>query len=203
MDYEWDIFISYRRMDEYWIRWTKENFIRPLRSLLRPALGNVRIFVDEQIETGVEWPAYLARALAHSKLLIPILCPDYFNSEWCRLELALMYHRAKNHSSSLIVPFIINDGECFPPEVQALQSERIHDFANPWIRTDSPKQYEFAEYLKTCCPRIQSALQTVPSYDPEWASLAHDQFCGLFTIKTQTQTTVPGLSLPVNTMTPP
>lgn len=37
-------------MDEDWVRWTRDNFVRPLRSLLRPALGDVRIFLDEQIE---------------------------------------------------------------------------------------------------------------------------------------------------------
>ncbi len=68
-DYEHDIFISYRRMDEEWIHWTRNNFLRPLRSLLRPALGNVGIFVDDQIETGASWPARLARALARSRLL--------------------------------------------------------------------------------------------------------------------------------------
>jgi len=32
-DYKYDIFISYRRMDPDWLRWTQEVFIRTLRSL--------------------------------------------------------------------------------------------------------------------------------------------------------------------------
>ena len=193
-DYEYDIFISYRRMDEDWVRWTKENFVRPLRSLLRPAF-NAKIFIDEQLETGTRWPDHLARALARSRLLIPVLCPDYFNSDWCRLELALMHQRATGNPASIIMPFTINDGDCFPAEIQAIQNERIHDFANPWMPTDSHKQYEFAEHLKACCPRIQAALSTVPQFDPAWENIAHDQFVDLFTINMQTQTTLPGLSL--------
>jgi hypothetical protein len=36
---------------------------------------------DEQIETGSTWPAHLARAHTHSRLLIPILSRDYFRSD--------------------------------------------------------------------------------------------------------------------------
>jgi len=203
LDYEYDIFISYRRMDEDWIRWTNQNFVRPLRSLLRPALGNVKIFVDEQIETGTRWPDHLAHALARSRLLIPVLCPDYFNSDWCRLELALMHHRAKDNPATVILPFIINDGDCFPPEVQAIQAESIHDFANPFLLTTSPKQVDFTEHLKgCCCPRIQTALAAVPKFDPAWEAIAHDQFNDLFKIKTQAQITVPALSLSLATKLP-
>ena len=93
MAYEYDFFISYRRSDDDWVRWTQEHFVRLLRSLLRPALGQVRVFVDQDIEAGTAWPPRLAQALARSRLMVPILCRDYFRSDWCQLELALMYHR--------------------------------------------------------------------------------------------------------------
>jgi len=195
LDYEHDIFISYRRMDKVWIRWTKENFVQPLHSLLRPVDSGIKIFADYQIEIGALWPDYVARALARSRLMIPVLCPDYFKSDWCRLELALMHHRAINQSASIILPFIINDGDCFPPEIQAIQSVSIHDFANPYMLTNSPRQEDFAEHLKACCPRIHDALATVPQFDPAWDNIARDQFSELFKIKMQAQITVPGLSL--------
>jgi hypothetical protein len=195
-DYEHDIFISYRRMDDDWIRWTKENFVRPLRALLRPALGNVRIFFDEQIETGMSWPDYLARAHARSRLLIPLLSRDYFSSPWCRLELALMHHREQQlglrspaNPAVLILPFIIDDGDQFPQEVQAMQGERIHKYANPWIRPDSAVFQEFAQYLQTWCPRAETARNSVPGYDSAWESFAHAQFNQTFRIQVQTQTT--------------
>lgn len=201
-DYDYHIFISYRRMDEDWVRWTRENFVRPLRSLLRPALGDVKIFVDEQIETGISWPAHLAAALAHSRLLIPVLSRDYFNSEWCRLELALMHHRESQlglrtpeKPDVLILPFIIDDGTSFPPEVQAMQGEQIHRFANPFMRIDSPRQEDFADYLKTWCPRVLKALKSVPNFDPGWETVAHAQFNHMFRIHVACQTTLPGLSL--------
>jgi TIR domain len=201
-DYDYEIFISYRRMDDDWVRWTRDNLVAPLRSLLRPALGNVRIFQDEQIETGASWPAYLARALAHSKLLVPVLSRDYFNSDWCRLELALMHHREQQvgyrtptNANVLILPFIIDDGFCFPPEVQAMQGNRIHDYANPWMRIDSPMQEKFAEHLRLFVPRIESAISTVPGFDTAWEGIVHNQFAAMFRIHVSTQKTLPPLSL--------
>lgn len=201
-DYEHDIFVSYRRMDEEWIHWTQKNFLRPLRSLLRPALGEVRIFVDDRIETGASWPASIARAHARSRLMIPILSRDYFNSDWCRLELALMHHREQllgyrtpAQDAVLILPIVIDDGDSFPPEVQAMQGEAIHQFAKPCMAINGLRQEEFTAHLKQWSPRIERALESAPPFDPSWEKLAHDQFVNMFQIKVATQKTVPGLYL--------
>jgi len=201
-DYEHDIFISYRRMDEDWVSWTRDNFLRPLRSLLRPALGNVRIFADDQIETGASWPAYLARAHTRSKLLIPILSRDYFNSDWCRLELALMHHRERlvgyrtpAQPSALILPLVIDDGNVFPPEVQDMQGESIHRFAIICMCTTGARQEEFAAHLKQWCPRVERAMERIPPFDPEWEALAHEQFSEMFRIRVAAQKTLPSLTL--------
>ena len=201
-DYEHHVFLSYRRSDEDWVRWTQENLVRPRRSLLRPALGDVRIFVDQQIDTGADWPMRLARALARSRLLIPVLSRDYFHSDWCRLELALMYRREQQcglrtpaNPDGLILPLVIDDGESFPPEVQAIQRTNIQEFANPWIRLDSPRQEDFAERLRQWCPCVEAALLRIPPYDPAWEALAIDEFRHQFQIHPAAQTRVPGLSL--------
>lgn len=201
-DYEYDIFISYRRSDEDWVRWTRDNLVRPLRSLLRPALGNVRIFMDEQIETGADWPLRLAQALARSRLVIPVLSRDYFKSDWCRLELGLIHHREQQCGlrspatpGGLILPLVIDDGDSFPAEIQAIQAERIQDFANPFMRPDSPRQEELAEQLRLWCPCVEQALARVRAYDPAWEALAIDQFRQRFQVRVAAQITLPGLSL--------
>lgn len=204
-DYEHHIFVSYRRSDEEWVRWTRHNLVRALSSLLRPRLGSVKIFVDESIETGASWPNQLAHNLARSQLMVAVLSRDYFCSEWCRLELALMHHREKlvqfrtpQNPFGLIIPLVIDDGECFPPEVQAMQSQSLHAFANPFMRSDSPRQEELAEVLKDkVCPDIERALTRVPAFDPAWEDLAHEQFENAFRIALGAQTTVPSFGLPV------
>ena len=174
-NYEHHIFVSYRRSDEEWVRWTRENVVRFLRSLLRPALGQVSVYMDETIETGASWPEHLALNQARSRLLVAILSRDYFQSDWCRLELALMSARERaaglrtqGNPGGLIVPLVIDDGDLFPAEIQAIQSERIHNFANPFMRPDSPRQEELAEIIRTrVCPSVERMLQSVPEFDPK------------------------------------
>jgi TIR domain-containing protein len=202
-DYEHQIFLSYRRSDNDWIRWTRENFVRALASLLRPRLGKVSIYMDELIETGASWPLHLARNLSRSKLMVAVLSRDYFQSDWCRLEIALMHRREqmsgfRTHANpfGLIIPVVIDDGDCFPPEVQAMQAEPLHQYANPFIRIDSPKQEELAEVVKTkLCPMIEKALLNVPTFDPTWEEIDHKHFENMFQIQVKTQTTVPSLLL--------
>lgn len=203
-DYENHIFISYRRSDEDWIRWTRENFVRALASLLRPSLGNVNIYIDESIEAGVSWPHHLALQLARSRLMVAVLSRDYFLSDWCRLELSLMHHRERltkfrtlKNPYGLIIPVAIDDGDCFPKEIKEMRCESLHKFANPFIRIDSPKQEELAEVLKNkICPIIEQSLPRVPPFDPSWEEIAHENFKNMFQIIMQTQTTVPSLGLP-------
>lgn len=203
MDYENLIFISYRRADPDWVRWTRENFVRALSSLLRPALGDVGVFLDGTIETGASWPHRLATSLARSKILVPVLSRDYFYSEWCRLELALMLHREEllglrtaSNPDGLVLPVIIDDGDCFPPEVQAIQGASIHEFANPFIRPDSPKQEALAEYLRTrFCPDVERVVDNIPPYDPAWESITYERFRNTFQVQIRSQNTLPGLTL--------
>ena len=203
MPYEHDIFLSYRRSDQEWVRWTRDNLVRVLRTLLRPALGGVSIYMDESIETGASWPDHLALNHARSKLLVAVLSRDYFQSDWCRLELALMCaresaagFRALGNPYGLIVPLIIDDGDQFPADIQMIQGQSLHNFANPFMRRDSPRQEEMAEVLRTLvCPTIQNMLQSAPEFNPEWETLAHEQFRDTFRIQIQEQLTVPSLTL--------
>jgi hypothetical protein len=115
-----------------------------------------------------------------------------------------MYHREKytkfrtpENPYGLIIPVAIDDGDCFPGEVQAMQWEPLHKFANPFIRVDSPKQEALAEVLKErICPIIENALDRVPPYDPSWEKTAHKQFENMFKIVKRIQKTVPTMKLP-------
>jgi hypothetical protein len=199
--YEHDIFLSYRRSDDDWVRWTRENFARALKSLLRVRLGQVRVFIDESIETGSSWPNSLAMSLSRSKILLAVLSRDYFLSDWCRLELAVMQHREQltnfrtsSNPSGLIIPVVIDDGNCFPTEVQAMQCEPLHQFANPFMRIDSPRQEALAEHIKEkLCPNIEHMLEHAPAFDPTWEEIVHDQFQDTFQKISMSQTTVPSI----------
>jgi len=80
-----------------------------------------------------------------------------------------------------------------------MQGERLHEFANPFMQPNSPKQELLADVMsKRFCASIERTLQaTVPPYHPKWEHVAHKQFEGVFRIHTQSQKTVPSLVLPI------
>lgn len=201
-DYQHHLFISYRRSDKLWVRWANENFAEPLQTFLRASVDDLKVFIDQNIETGSSWPDRLAQGLARSRLLIPLLSRAYFQSEWCRLELALMFQREQQcqfrcpgNDSVLIIPFVYDDGECFPVEVRRMQPREIHDYANPYVRADTPSFESFSELLRQECPRILEALNKVPPFNPDWEQISHSEFEKLFRVKASAQTTLPTLSL--------
>jgi TIR domain len=199
-NYEWDIFVSYRRSDQEWVRWTQKNFVTPLRTLLSPAFPDVKIFTDHQVETGASWPLRLANALGRSRLLIPVLSHAYFDSKWCRLEIALVFEREKElgfrtgeHPGGLILPVVIQDDDNFPTEVREIQAENIHRFANPFIQIDSPQQQEFTQWIHSWCPTIERSLKNVPPFNAKWDARAQSQFEERFRNQPATPSVLPRL----------
>jgi hypothetical protein len=200
-DYEHHLFISYRRSDKLWTRWARENVADGLKRFLLPAFGDVSVFVDDQIEAGSPWPNHLARALARSRLLVPLLCRDYFRSQWCTLELKLMMERQRlcglstgANDTVLIIPFVYDDDESFPPEIRAIQSEQIHVYANPYVRPDTPNYEPFSEFLKASCEGLKKRLKAVPAFDPTWERIAREQFQESFQLSQPRQSSLPSLS---------
>lgn len=203
-DYEHDIFLSYRRLNTDWVRWT-ELLADTLRTLLCPSMGNAKIFVDTTIESGASWPLHLAKSLARSKILLCVLSRQYFESDWCRLEIALMFHREQEagfrtleNPSRLIVPVVIDDGDSFPNEIQELSCKLMHQFSNPYLVKGSETQFELAEFIRIeLCPVIESALRSVPEFDPSWENFSLAHFSDRFRIQASTQKRLPSIQLPV------
>jgi TIR domain len=184
LQYDWDIFISYRRMDESWVKWTKL-FANTLRSVLQPGIEDpLRFFFDEQIETGAKWPRHIATAHARSKILIPILSRNYFISDWCKLELGLMLERAQIcRREGLIHPVVIDDGDRFPDEVAEIKPKKLHDFANPILIPESAEHQALGKLLLAWKPTLVQALDGVPRCEARWGEYATTKFVNLFKLK--------------------
>ncbi len=64
MEYEHDVFISYRRHKE-WPKWVSQTFFDIFDHWLDAELGrDCSIFVDNQLETGRNWPTNLGDHLS-------------------------------------------------------------------------------------------------------------------------------------------
>jgi len=100
--------------------------------------------------------------------------------------------RTTKKPSGLIIPAVIDDGTSFPQEVRAIQAQSLHEFANPFMKMDSPRQEELAETLRTTvCRAVEHTLPTVPQFDPDWEEAADISFGDAFRIQTSPQTAVP------------
>jgi hypothetical protein len=174
MAYEYDVFISYRRESDS-KEWTEDIFFPKFKSYLREELGKkaLNIFIDEQgIEGGQYWEDTLKIALAKSKCLVPVLMPSYFQSEWCVREFSVLYHRQEQlvpKPKSLIVPFVIWDGDHFPPPAKALHYFPCHEYYHTGQGfKDSVRYFEFQEKLKKWVVAVAKAIRSAPAWDNNW-----------------------------------
>jgi hypothetical protein len=143
MNYLYDVFISYRRHRE-WTPWTRDHVCNLLDAYLTQGLGeSPRIFVDDRIEPGADWPHRLGDSLARAHMLVPIFSGDYFSSSWCLHELDLMHARLLRFPDrSLIVPVLGHDGALIPDEIARLQLFDLSAFRNTdlcYVRAFTPR----------------------------------------------------------------
>ncbi|HEX3481205.1 MAG TPA: TIR domain-containing protein [Kofleriaceae bacterium] len=189
-DYEYDVFISYRRAGGAQ-KWVDKHFAPTLRDCLAYELpAPPRVFFDAQLEEGTTWPPELGHKLARSRMLVSLWSKNYLNSEWCAMELAHMRareaeagFRTAENPSGLIAICVIHDGEQILPELQSIQSFEIRDYFNTRMREDSEAAERLEAVLRQKAPAIARIIERAPAYRPSWATTAAETFYAAF--KTQ------------------
>lgn len=85
---EYDVFLSYARADNSAPGRDVERLADQLASAYRQLTGReLRVFFDQRaIATAQQWPREIRGALQRSALMIAVLSPGYFSSEWCAEE---------------------------------------------------------------------------------------------------------------------
>jgi hypothetical protein len=187
MAYQWDVFLSYRRSND-WPRFVEKHFLPKLQHWLDTSLGYTsKIFVDvQEIETGDAWPYKLADGLAHSKTMICLWSREYFSSKWCALELTQMLARRKSLTGSsgspppLILGVLIHDSENLDHTLREIQRFALQDYSNPWIAEGSPTAERLSVEIEKLARDVAKALERAPEYDDSWPSLVTNEFMRLF-----------------------
>ncbi|MCX6901612.1 MAG: tetratricopeptide repeat protein, partial [Verrucomicrobia bacterium] len=83
----YDFFVSYARGDNAngWITRFIEELLAEHQQFA--AGRTLKQFFDQHaITTGADWQLYLAHGIAHSRLFLAFISPNYLASEWCRKE---------------------------------------------------------------------------------------------------------------------
>lgn len=177
MDYEHQVFISYTH-ENLWTGWVQELFVPRLEAFLRLQVGrdNSKIFVDNQIQSGARWADVLKHKVARSRVMICLISADYFQSDWCRREMALMMER-ENHlgitpqgdNYGLVIPLRLGDGDMFPELVKRVQYLDFEEFADPDLSPGTERASRFNEKIKAAAKTVANTLQKSPGCcDPNW-----------------------------------
>lgn len=170
--YEYDVFISYRRVSiiEQWL--AKEEFFHDLlvsyltMELMRPP----RIFRDKlSLKAGDNFPREIERALVCSRCLLPIGTADYFSSAWCRAEFETFMDRSElTQGADIIVPVAWHDWDPPPEELGHLQITNFRPLAFIGIRGDQRKTVPFQETMGEFCAALARKIEKAPPFDPNW-----------------------------------
>lgn len=167
MNYEWDVFLSYRRSGIAG-PWVQGILAPALRQWLPQFAGSARVFldVDHGITAGQDWRTALGGALARTRVLVPVLEAEFFRSDWCVAEFATAMARRALTGVDLVVPVRLADGDFWSMEAKALQHE---DF-EPWntLRRPSAAPKGYHEAVKRLCRSISGRLAQAPPWDPAW-----------------------------------
>jgi hypothetical protein len=197
-DYEYDVFISYRRAGNAQ-HWVEEHFAPTLEDCLATEMVNApRLFFDQQLEIGTTWPPDLGAKLANSRMLLSLWSKNYLSSLWCTMELAHMLAREEEcglrsatNPSGLVVIGVINDGEKMPADLGAIQKFEISNFFNTRMRKDSEAAADLEAALRSHAPTLAQIIENAPKFQPAWTAAAASRFFKAFK-----QTVAPSQDVP-------
>ncbi|HMG15999.1 MAG TPA: TIR domain-containing protein [Saprospiraceae bacterium] len=187
MDYEFDIFISYRR-GGLTRKWVTDIFIPLLNDIIFLELGKEPLFyLDTQLEVGVAWPLSLGKALSKSKVIIPLWSVTYMESNWCKCEISHMLEREVKtgfktfeNNKGLVFPTIINDGENLPISISFSQKADVKNFYVPVMNMESKSAEDFYRVLQPYGISIAKSIKNAPTWKEDWGIESMNEFFKLF-----------------------
>ncbi|MFI9453379.1 TIR domain-containing protein [Amycolatopsis sp. NPDC052450] len=171
MGYEFDVYLSYSRRGNVPV-WLFNHLLPNLRDALADEMPSAPdIFVDQNMAAGMDWPASLERALLRSRLMVAVLSPRYFVSEWCLAEWMTMSSREREGTATevLIIPVVYSGDINFPDYAR---SRRWFDFKAwniPHELFRSTREYgDFHRAVRQLAADIAERVKTVPEWDATW-----------------------------------
>jgi hypothetical protein len=144
-----------------------------------------KLFLDSRMEVGTYWPDELANALLKSRYLVAVWSPPYFTSRWCVAEWKSMCARERvlgipgpANTRGLIYPIVFSDGDLFPTEAHAVQSQHnLSQYAFPYEQFRRTEAYlEFHDKVKAIAADLAQRLESAPTWDETWPIWRPDAF---------------------------
>ncbi len=201
MDYEWDVFLSYKRHAE-WPAWIMKHFLPLVEQWLSEDLGEpARIYWDHRdLEVGSDYPLEMADALARSRVLLPLFSKMYVRSPWCRTELGLMrarettcgYRTVDNLRVLIVGARLHGEDSDFADDIRRMQAALLSAYTNP--RMAYEKSGDLSDAIKTLLsPPLAKAVENAPPFDAGWKAMAAEAMDHAFEGTPARQAVPPGL----------
>jgi hypothetical protein len=174
--YKFDFFISYARRGSVQ-SWLLNHFHEKLCECLADQFAPApKVYVDRSMPRAVHWPNNLQNALRHSKIMIQLLTPHYFTSNWCMAELRSMQAREEmlglagtEISQGLIYPILYSDSDNFPVEERMRSWVDFKEFAHPDpVYSQTIDFFHFRKKVNELAVDLVQLAQQVPDWRPDW-----------------------------------
>jgi hypothetical protein len=175
MGYRFEVFVSYRREGSVH-EWVRQFFYPQLKErLLVQFPTTVAVFFDEvSLPAGARtWPA-ISQALGATKLLVPVLTPNYFGSDWCKAEYDSIVWRQQQlaipNDASIMVPVKFSGQRDWPFRPHGIS---CFDFSSVAYTGEafkqSPKFLEFESLMMDLVDEITARITAYNyAHDPSW-----------------------------------
>jgi hypothetical protein len=82
--YEYDLFVSYSTRDLLWVRPFHDDLVAEVNRFTNPDI--FPFFDKTRLQPGYVWNEKLLGAARNSAVLVPILSPRFFDSDYCQKE---------------------------------------------------------------------------------------------------------------------
>ncbi len=172
--YEYHVFISYQRSGSTVPAWVRNHFYPRLRELMDDFVDyEVKIFLDDQVPVGGEWPDFVREALRHARILIPVCSPKYFSDEWCMAEWRSMEKREElvgmTRNGRLIYPVIFSDSKNFPEFASRRTMRNLKSWNLPYAHYQNTAEYfDFHREMERVVEELAEIISQVPEWRSEW-----------------------------------
>jgi MinD-like ATPase involved in chromosome partitioning or flagellar assembly len=170
-EYEYDVFVSYQRHSVVDL-WTSTLFLPELRKWLSAYIPREpSFFIDKHVvEVGEAWRERRGEALRRSRVLLAILTPSYFESDWCRTEWMTFAQREELVGvQPLIFAVVLAGRGHYPREVERRAMVDMTRFATNSVQFKKTRGFlEFERAIQPMAEGLADMLAAVPPYSPRW-----------------------------------
>ncbi len=179
--YKYDVFVSAASKSPV-EPWVDNHFLGMLRVHLSNEMSSEpKVFWYKEQATGTKWEENLKNVLPRSRILVAILSPHYFRSNWCVAEFQSVAEREQqlglgnvHYPEGLIYPVLFSDGDCFSEVDRVRIWKDLSKWRYHWPQfRDSQKYLEFDEAMRDVGRELKSQIDSVPPWRADFPVIAN------------------------------